>query len=50
MQQKNLIKIRETFKEKLNKNLIEVPLFKEEVREYEKLSEMGEFLIKDLRS
>jgi arsenite-transporting ATPase len=45
MQQKNLIKIREVFGKKLNKNLIEVPLFKEEIREYDKLKEMGEFLI-----
>ena len=47
MQQKNLIKIRETFREKLKKNLIEVPLFKGEVREYPKLIEMGEFLINE---
>ncbi|MCK4287087.1 MAG: ArsA family ATPase, partial [Candidatus Lokiarchaeota archaeon] len=33
MQQKNLLNIREVFEEKLYKNLIEVPLFKEEVRE-----------------
>ena len=45
MQQKNLYKIKDVFGEKLNKNLIEVPLFKEEIREYEKLKEMGEFLI-----
>jgi arsenite-transporting ATPase len=45
MQQKNLSKIREIFKEKLNKNLIEIPLFKEEIREYGKLKEMGDFLI-----
>ncbi|MFX0105880.1 MAG: ArsA family ATPase [Candidatus Hodarchaeota archaeon] len=45
MQHKNLNKIREIFSEKLNKNLIEVPLFKEEIREYDKLKEMGEFLI-----
>ncbi|MFX1389667.1 MAG: ArsA family ATPase [Promethearchaeota archaeon] len=45
MQQKNLNKIREIFQDKLNKNLIEVPLFKEEIREYEKLKEMGEYLI-----
>ncbi len=45
MQQRNLIKIRDTFKENLHKNLIEVPLFKEEVRKYDKLIEMGEFLI-----
>ncbi|MFX0004271.1 MAG: ArsA family ATPase [Candidatus Hodarchaeota archaeon] len=47
MQQKNLIKIRNVFRDKLNKNLIEIPLFKEEVREYNKLKEMAEFLIKE---
>ncbi|MFW9900816.1 MAG: ArsA family ATPase [Candidatus Thorarchaeota archaeon] len=46
MQQRNLDKIREVFRDKLNKILIEVPLFKEEVREYKKLKEMGEYLIK----
>jgi len=45
MQQRNLTKIREIFREKLHKILIEVPLFKEEIREYEKLKEMGEYLI-----
>ncbi|MHA2008660.1 MAG: ArsA family ATPase [Promethearchaeota archaeon] len=45
MQQKNLYKIKEVFGEKLHKGLIEVPLFKEEIREYDKLKEMGEFLI-----
>jgi arsenite-transporting ATPase len=46
MQQKNLKKIREILGEKLNKNLIEVPLFKEEIREYSKLKEMGEYLFR----
>jgi arsenite-transporting ATPase len=46
MQEKNLIKIREVLKEKLGKNLIEVPLFKDEIREYQKLKEMGAYLIK----
>ena len=46
MQQKNLIKIKEIFMGKLLKNLIEVPLFKEEIREYDKLKEMAEYLIK----
>jgi arsenite-transporting ATPase len=46
MQQKNLTKISFLFRDKMNKNLIEVPLFKEEIREYNKLKEMGEFLIK----
>ncbi|TFF63672.1 MAG: arsenic-transporting ATPase [Promethearchaeota archaeon] len=45
MQQKNLRKIMEIFEDNFKKNLIEVPLFKEEIREYEKLKEMSEFLI-----
>jgi len=45
MQQKNLLKIRDIFGEKLGKILIEVPLFKDEIREYPKLKEMGENLI-----
>ncbi|MBY8991669.1 MAG: ArsA family ATPase [Candidatus Lokiarchaeota archaeon] len=45
MQGKNLVKIKEVFGENLHKNLIEVPLFKEEIREYDKLKEMGHFLI-----
>ena len=45
MQEKNLVKIKELFEENLHKNLIEVPLFKEEIREYDKLKEMGHFLI-----
>ncbi|MHA1986150.1 MAG: ArsA family ATPase [Promethearchaeota archaeon] len=45
MQQSNLSKIKEVFEEKLKKNLIEVPLFREEIREYEKLKEMGEHLV-----
>ena len=45
MQKRNLGKIREIFGNKLNKNLIEVPLFREEIREYSKLKEMGEYLI-----
>jgi arsenite-transporting ATPase len=45
MQEKNLIKIKKVFSENLHKILIEVPLFKEEIREYDKLKEMGRFLI-----
>ncbi|MFX1340904.1 MAG: ArsA family ATPase, partial [Promethearchaeota archaeon] len=45
MQQNHLSKIRQIFRDKLHKNLIEVPLFKEEIREYFKLKEMGEYLI-----
>ena len=45
MQQKNLNKIKEIFGDKLNKNLIELPLFKTEIRGYEKLKELSEYLI-----
>ncbi len=45
MQQKNLSKIREIFGEKLSKKLIEIPLFKTEIRGYERLKEISEFLI-----
>ncbi|MFX1280323.1 MAG: ArsA family ATPase [Promethearchaeota archaeon] len=47
MQNRNLLKIREIFGENLHKNLIEVPLFKEEVREYDRLKEMGHYLIEE---
>ena len=49
MQQRNLIKIREIFNEKLSKNLIEIPLFKEEIRKYLKLKELGKYLINNMR-
>ncbi|MFX1409669.1 MAG: ArsA family ATPase [Promethearchaeota archaeon] len=45
MQQGNLIKIKEIFNKKLGKLLIEIPLFKEEIRKYSKLKEFGEYLI-----
>ncbi len=45
MQQRNLLKIQDIFREKLGKNLIEIPLFKEEIREYYQLKELGKFLI-----
>ncbi|UCC19128.1 MAG: ArsA family ATPase [Promethearchaeota archaeon] len=46
MQHRNLNKITEIFEKKLHKILIQVPLFREEVREYDKLKEMAEYLIK----
>jgi len=45
MQQNNLNKIRELFRDRLGKDLIEVPLFREEIRKYDKLKEMGGYLI-----
>ncbi|MBN1800061.1 MAG: TRC40/GET3/ArsA family transport-energizing ATPase, partial [Candidatus Lokiarchaeota archaeon] len=45
MQQKNLEKIRSLFGQKLGKNLVEVPLFEEEIREYQQLKKMSEYLV-----
>ena len=46
MQHRNLVKIKEVFEEGFGKNLIEIPLFREEIREYNKLKEFSEHLIK----
>ncbi len=46
MQHRNLLNIYKNFKEKLGKHLIEVPLFREEIREYDRLKEFSEYLIK----
>lgn len=46
MQQKNLLKIKDLFGDKLSKNLVEIPLFKDEIREITKLKEVGNILIK----
>jgi arsenite-transporting ATPase len=45
MQQRNLKKIKTIFQDNLNKNLIEVPLFKDEIREYDMLKEFSKRLI-----
>ncbi len=45
MQQKNLKKIREIFHEKLGRKIIEVPLFKEEIRTPEQLREFSKYLL-----
>ncbi len=46
MQRRNLLTIYKIFKENLGKNLIEIPLFREEIREYDRLKEFSEYLIK----
>ena len=46
MQNRNLVKIKEVFEGGFGKNLIEIPLFREEIREYDKLKEFSEHLIK----
>ncbi len=45
MQHRNLIKIKKVFEEGFGKTLIEIPLFREEIREYERLKEFGKYLI-----
>lgn len=45
MQQKHLKRVREIFGEKMDKNIIEVPLFREEIRGYPMLKEMAKKLI-----
>ena len=45
MQQRNLKKIKTIFQDNLNKSLIEVPLFKDEIREYDMLKEFSKRLI-----
>ncbi|MBY9002568.1 MAG: TRC40/GET3/ArsA family transport-energizing ATPase [Candidatus Lokiarchaeota archaeon] len=47
MQQKNLNKIKERFRKNWNKNLIEVPLFKDEIREYLPLKNLSNYLMKN---
>ncbi|TFF98257.1 MAG: arsenic-transporting ATPase [Promethearchaeota archaeon] len=47
MQHKHLKRIKQIFGQDMNKNIIEVPLFKEEIRKYSKLKEMSEYLIKE---
>ena len=45
MQHRNLEKIKDIFENGFGKNLIEIPLFREEVREYDKLKEFSNYLM-----
>ncbi|NVM46635.1 MAG: TRC40/GET3/ArsA family transport-energizing ATPase [Candidatus Lokiarchaeota archaeon] len=45
MQHRNLLKIKEVIEEGFGKNLIKIPLFREEIREYDKLKEFSAHLI-----
>jgi anion-transporting ArsA/GET3 family ATPase len=45
MQQKHLERVKKIFGENMNKNIIEVPLFKEEIRGNSMLKKMAEQLI-----
>ncbi|MHA1391015.1 MAG: ArsA family ATPase [Promethearchaeota archaeon] len=46
MQASNLLKIQKVFRDELGKNLIEIPLFRGEIREYDNLKIFGEQLVK----
>jgi arsenite-transporting ATPase len=46
MQAGNLLKIQKVFRDELGKNLIEIPLFRGEIREYDNLKIFGEQLVK----
>jgi arsenite-transporting ATPase len=46
MQASNLLKIQRVFRDGLGKNLIEIPLFRGEIREYDNLKIFGEQLVK----
>jgi len=46
MQASNLLKIQKVFRDELGKSLIEIPLFRGEIREYDNLKLFGEQLIK----
>ncbi len=45
MQEKHIKRIIEIFKDKMNKNIIQIPLFNDEVRKYDKLKELADYLI-----
>jgi len=45
MQHRNLLKIKEVIEEGFGKSLIKIPLFREEIREYDKLKEFSAHLI-----
>jgi len=46
MQASNLLKIQKVFRDELGKNLIEIPLFRGEIREYDNLKIFGAQLVK----
>ncbi|HUW89558.1 MAG TPA: ArsA family ATPase [Candidatus Nanopelagicaceae bacterium] len=46
MQASNLLKIQKVFRDELGKKLIEIPLFRGEIREYDNLKIFGEQLVK----
>ncbi|MBY9006767.1 MAG: ArsA family ATPase [Candidatus Lokiarchaeota archaeon] len=47
MQEKHIKRIQEIFKNKMNKNIIQIPLFDDEIRKYPKLKEMSKYLLQE---
>jgi arsenite/tail-anchored protein-transporting ATPase len=50
MQQKNLLVIKKVLEDQMGKNVIEVPLFSQEVRKYDQLKQFGHYLIEESNS
>ena len=50
MQQKNMLVIKKVLEEQMGKNIIEVPLFSEEVRKYDRLKQFGHYMIEEANS
>ena len=50
MQQKNMLVIKKVLEEQIGKNIIEVPLFSEEVRKYDRLKQFGHYMIEEANS
>ena len=50
MQQKHMIVIKKVLEDQMGKNVIEVPLFSQEVRKYDQLKQFGHYLIEESNS
>jgi arsenite-transporting ATPase len=50
MQQKNMLVIKKVLEDQMGKNVIEVPLFSQEVRKYDQLKQFGHYLIEESNS
>jgi len=50
MQQKNMLVIKKFLEDQMGKNIIEVPLFSQEVRKYDRLKQFGHYLIEESNS
>ena len=50
MQQKNMLVIKKVLEDQMGKDIIEVPLFSQEVRKYDRLKQFGHYLIEESNS